>query len=62
MKKIVQVGLDVTPSAGGSTAALHWIRDALGGEAISFTGFPVKSNKVNTISRAWEMDSELSEV
>ena len=38
MKKIVQIGLDVTPSAGGSATALRRIRDALGGEAISFTG------------------------
>jgi glycosyltransferase involved in cell wall biosynthesis len=37
MKKIVQIGLDVTPSAGGSATALHRIRDALGGDAISFT-------------------------
>ncbi|MBT5380615.1 MAG: glycosyltransferase [Opitutae bacterium] len=38
MKKIVQIGLDVTPSAGGSAIALSRIREALGGDTISFTG------------------------
>ena len=38
MTQILQVGLDATPSAGGSAAALHAVRDAIKGDAISFTG------------------------
>jgi hypothetical protein len=38
MTQVVQVGLDATPSAGGSATALHAVRNAIGGKAISFTG------------------------
>ncbi len=37
MAHVVQVGLDATPSAGGSATALQAVRDALGGKVISFT-------------------------
>ena len=38
MSQIVQIGLDVTSSAGGSATAFHAVRNAIGGKAISFTG------------------------
>ena len=38
MSQIVQIGLDVTSSAGGSATAFNAVRNAIGGKAISFTG------------------------